>query len=97
MPGCNHFGICSLSMAAQFCFGEDTWPTGIPEPSSTIEFELESSAAVADAVEELKASGQTFLHEVKVEPWGQTVARFMSPENVLIGLCYTPFLHTQID
>ena len=93
IPGCNHFGVCSLSMAAQFCFGADTWPKDIPEPNATLEFELQSPEAVKDAVQELQDSGQTFVHEVKVEPWGQTVARFISPENILIGLCYTPSLH----
>ena len=27
-----------------------------------------------------------FIHEARLEPWGQTVARFMSPEGLLIGL-----------
>ena len=94
IPGCHHFGVCSLSMAAQFCFGQDTWPKKIPEPSATLEFELNSTKSVGEAVEELKANGQAFIHDAKVEPWGQTVARFISPENILIGLCYTPQLHT---
>lgn len=93
MAGCHHFGVCPLSMAAQFCFGADQWPEHIPEPSATVEFELSSTAAVADAVAALEASGQAFIHGVKTEPWGQTVARFMSPENILIGLSYTPSLH----
>jgi hypothetical protein len=28
-----------------------------------------------------------------LEPWGQTVARFISPEGVLVGLSYAPWLH----
>jgi catechol 2,3-dioxygenase-like lactoylglutathione lyase family enzyme len=93
ISGCNHFGVCTLSMAAQFCFGTSIWPEGVPEPNSTLEFELGSPAEVADAMEQLKANGQEFVHEVKLEPWGQTMARFISPENVLIGLSYTPWLH----
>ena len=93
LRGSHHFGVCSLTMAAQFCFGSDVWPESIPEPNSTLEFELDSPEAVANAVEELEGKGQEFIHKVKLEPWGQTVARFISPENILIGLCYSPWLH----
>ena len=96
MVGCNHFGICSLSMAAQFCFGVDTWPDTVPQPTATLEFEFNSPEEVAGAVGELRGSGQEFIHDVKVEPWGQTVARFISPEGLLIGLCYTPNLHGEV-
>ena len=80
-------------MAAQSCFGTEEWPESIPEPTSTIEYELGSPEEVEQAVEELKAKGQVFVHEAKKEPWGQTSARFLSPENVLIGLSYAPWLH----
>ena len=65
----------------------------VPEPTATIEFELASPEAVQEAVEEMKARGQQFVHESRMEPWGQTVARFMSPEGVLIGLSYAPHFH----
>jgi hypothetical protein len=48
---------------------------------------------VQAAVEELKRNGQKFLHEARQEPWGQTVARFLSPEGLLVGLSYAPWLH----
>lgn len=54
---------------------------------------LKSPGAVALAVEELQAQGIEFVHEARTEAWGQTVARFMSPEGVLIGLSYAPWLH----
>lgn len=91
--GVKHFGVWPLRMAAQSCFGTDVWPADVPEPSATIEFELADAAAVAEAVAELKNSGQTFIHDARLEPWGQTVARFLSPEGVLIGLSYAPWLH----
>ena len=94
-PGCNHFGIWPLTMAAQSCFGTEQWPESIPVPTSTIEFELGSHEEVIEAVNELKSQGQTFIHETIVEDWGQTMARFLSPENVLIGLSYAPWLHDQ--
>jgi catechol 2,3-dioxygenase-like lactoylglutathione lyase family enzyme len=91
--GARHFGVWPLRMAAQSCFGSDTWPTHIPEPVATIEFELEDPTSVQAAVEEMKLKGQQFIHEARQEPWGQTVARFMSPEGLLIGLSYAPWQH----
>jgi hypothetical protein len=26
----------------------------------------------------------------KVEPWGQTVSRFITPEGLLVGIAFTP-------
>jgi catechol 2,3-dioxygenase-like lactoylglutathione lyase family enzyme len=94
LDGAKHFGIWPLADAAQSCFGTDTWPADVPEPQATIEYELENVAAVEAAVAELKAAGQSFVHEVRTEPWGQTLARFMSPEGLLIGLSYAPWLHS---
>lgn len=92
-PGAKHFGVWPLRMAAQSCFGQEAWPDDVPVPHATIEFELADVAAVEAAVVELKENGQSFIHEARLEPWGQTVARFMSPEGVLIGLSYAPWLH----
>lgn len=92
-PGCRHFGVWPLAMAAQSCFGQDTWPANVPVPTSTIEFELQDVAAVEAAVAEMKQQGVAFVHEARLEPWGQTLARFLSPENVLVGLSYAPWLH----
>lgn len=92
-PGTNHFGVWPLQMAAECCFGKPQWPTEIPEPTSTLEFEFQSIAEVKAAEAELKAKGYTFVHDTRLEEWGQTTARFLSPENVLIGLSYAPWLH----
>lgn len=92
-PGANHFGVWPLKMAAQSCFGQAEWPSHVPEPTATIEFELADAAAVESAVTEMKAKGQDFIHEARTEPWGQTVARFISPEGLLVGLSYAPWLH----
>lgn len=91
--GVNHFGIWPLEMAAESCFGAKVWPEHIPEPTSTMEYELASPEAVSAAVIELQNKGYTFIHGVRKEPWGQTVARILSPENVLIGLTYSPWFH----
>ncbi|MBF1800097.1 VOC family protein [Alloalcanivorax profundimaris] len=92
-PGAHHFGVWPLRMAARSCFGQDEWPAHVPEPTATIEFELADVAAVEAAVEEMKAEGHDFIHEARTEPWGQTVARFISPEGVLVGLSHAPWLH----
>jgi catechol 2,3-dioxygenase-like lactoylglutathione lyase family enzyme len=91
--GAKHFGVWPLRAAAQSCFARDTWPAEVPEPVATIEFELADPASVGAAVEEMKRQGQEFLHEARLEPWGQTVARFLSPEGLLIGLSYAPWFH----
>ncbi|MEM1370138.1 MAG: glyoxalase [Cyanobacteria bacterium P01_H01_bin.15] len=88
--GANHFGVWPLKMAAQSCFGQDKWPESVPIPTATIEFELSDSQALESAVREMKTKGQDFIHESRAEPWGQMVARFISPEGLLIGLTYTP-------
>lgn len=91
--GIKHFGVWPLRMAAQSCFGTDVWPSNVPEPDATIEFELADVASLEAAVEEMKNKGHTFIHDARLEPWGQTVARFISPEGLLVGLSYAPWLH----
>jgi hypothetical protein len=40
----------------------------------------------------LKQRGYTLLVDTREEPWGQTVTRLLSPEGLLVGLTYTPWL-----
>lgn len=93
--GANHFGVWPLHMAALSCFGTQTWPADVPVPHATIEFELESVRDIAEAVQEMTAKGYRFVHEAREEAWGQTVARFISPEGLLVGLSYAPWLHEE--
>jgi hypothetical protein len=46
------------------------------------------------AADELKEKGFSLLHDVRTEPWGQTVARLQSSEGAIIGISYTPWLHS---
>ena len=92
-PGTHHFGVWPLEMAAQSCFGQKEWPATTPEPTATVDFELADPGSVESAVQEMKAKGQEFIHRARTEPWGQTVARFMSPEGVLVTLSFAPWLH----
>ena len=93
LGGVRHLGVWPLSMAAHSCFGTYAWPDHLPVPQATMEFELTTEAAVAEAAEELREQGHELMHDAKKEPWGQTVARLQGPEGLLIGLSYTPWMH----
>ena len=93
IPGVKHLGVWPLSLAARSCFGRDAWPDDVPVPQATVEFEVADEAAVQAAAEELGAAGRRLIHEARTEPWGQTVARLLGPEGLLIGITYTPWMH----
>jgi catechol 2,3-dioxygenase-like lactoylglutathione lyase family enzyme len=90
LEGVKHFGLWPLSEAARACFGTDTWPGHLSIPQANLEFEV---ADVAAAASELEAKGLALLHPARVEPWGQTIARLLSPDGLIIGICWTPWLH----
>jgi catechol 2,3-dioxygenase-like lactoylglutathione lyase family enzyme len=91
--GSKHFGVWPLAQAAQACFGTPDWPEDVPQPQASVEFELAAAEAVQDGVAELRAAGYEVLHDARTEPWGQTVARMLSPEHLIVGLSYAPALH----
>lgn len=93
MNGVKHFGLWPLSEAAEATFGTPEWPSDIPEPQAGIELDVESAEAVAEAVGELKAAGHRVLRDAHEEPWGQTTSRLLSPEGLLVGVTYTPWMH----
>src|SRR5512133_2400265 len=93
ISGSRHFGVWPLSQAARACFGTDTWPAERPVPQASVEFEVRDPDAVAAAAAELRDAGFDLLHDAQTEPWGQTVARLQSPEGVVVGISYAPFLH----
>lgn len=93
IEGSKHFGVWPLSEAAQACFGTSEWPADRPVPQASIEFEVADADAVAAAGEELRAAGYELLHPAREEPWGQTVARTLSPEGLIVGISYAPLLH----
>lgn len=90
LQGVKHFGLWPLRDAADACFGTEEWPSDVPVPQASIEFEV---ADVAAAAQELEARGHRLIHGAKTEPWTQVVARLLSPEGMLIGVCYTPWFH----
>ena len=97
LDGVKAFALWPLAQAAESCFGTDTWPVEIPAPQAWLELDVESPEAVTGAVAELEAAGHRVLRGAREEPWGQTTARLLSPEGLLIGVTYTPWMHHTED
>ncbi|MBI4507731.1 MAG: VOC family protein [Chloroflexi bacterium] len=97
LGGVKHFGLWPLSEAAQACFGTAEWPSDITVPQATVEFEVEDVEAVSAAAQELEARGYRLLHRARTEPWTQTITHLLSPEGLLVGVCYTPWFHERRD
>ena len=89
LEGVKHFGLWTLRDAAMSTFGREEWPADLTQPQVTIEFEVDDVSA---AVSELRSRGIDVLQDAKVEPWGQTTARLLTPEGILLGVTYTPWL-----
>ncbi len=92
LEGAKTFALWPLSQAAQSCFGKDSWPDDIPVPQAWLEFDV---ASVEQATAELESQGYRLLVKNKKEPWGQIVSRLLSPEGLLIGIAFTPFLRRE--
>lgn len=93
LEGAKVFALWPLSQAAEATFGTKEWPPDLPVPQAWIELEVASPGAVADGARELREAGHRMLSDAHLEPWGQTTARLMSPENLLVGLSYMPDFH----
>lgn len=94
LEGVKHFGLWSLREAAEACFGTEDWPADVPVPQASIEFEVADVGAAAD---ELAAKGYRLLHMTRTEPWTQVTARLLSPEGLLVAVCYTPWFHNESE
>ena len=93
IDGTRHFGVWPLSQAAHACFGSGEWPVDVTVPQASIEFEVADAGAVEDAAAELTGQGYRLLHGAREELWGQTVARLLSAEGLIIGISYIPQMH----
>lgn len=93
VEGVNAFAAWPVGEAAESCFGSSTWPSDVPPPQAWLELDVESPDAVGAAATELEAAGHRLLKQPTTEPWGQTVARLLSPEGLLVGLTFTPWMH----
>ena len=90
LDGVKHFGLWPLAEAAKACFGADEWPADVEVPQASIEFEV---GDVEAAARELEGRGYRLLHAARTEPWTQVTARLLSPEGLLVAVCYTPWFH----
>jgi catechol 2,3-dioxygenase-like lactoylglutathione lyase family enzyme len=93
LAGTRHFGVWPLGQAATACFGTPTWPADRPVPQASVEYEVSGPAAVDEAEQELRDAGFDVLHPARTEPWGQTVVRLQSSEGIVVGVCFTPWMH----
>jgi catechol 2,3-dioxygenase-like lactoylglutathione lyase family enzyme len=93
LDGVRAFALWPLSQAAESTFGEAIWPSDLPEPQGWLELDVESAEAVGAAVDELAAAGHRVLRGAHEEPWGQTTSRLLSPEGLLVGVTFTPWMH----
>ena len=93
LGGVRAFAIWPLSQAAESTFGRSDWPDDLPVPQAWLELDVESEDAVARAADELEQKGYRPLVPPKKEEWGQTVCRLLSPEGLLLGVTYTPWMH----
>jgi catechol 2,3-dioxygenase-like lactoylglutathione lyase family enzyme len=95
--GVKAFAAWPLTQAAESTFGGADWPAEIPVPQAWIELDVESAEAVGEALSELRSKGHRVLRDAQEEPWGQTTARLLSPEGLLVGISYTPWMHKAED
>ena len=93
IAGSKHFGVWPLSQAAEACFGTPDWPSDRIVPQASIEFEVEDAGAVVTAADELQQEGFQLLHRARKEPWGQTVARLLTEDGLIVGISYAPSFH----
>jgi catechol 2,3-dioxygenase-like lactoylglutathione lyase family enzyme len=93
IAGSKHFGVWPLSEAAEACFGTPQWPADRVIPQASIEFEVADADAVAAAGDELQRAGYELVHPARTEPWGQTVARLLTDDGLIVGISYAPSLH----
>ena len=93
IAGAKHFGVWPLAEAAEACFGRPEWPKDVTAPQASVEFEVADRAAVGSAAAELRAAGFELVHDAREEPWGQTVARLLSAEGLIVGISYAPWFH----
>ncbi len=89
IEGAKAFALWPLEHAAQSCFGVAKWPKRVPVPQAWIEFDVSDVAAATKA---FVARGYRPLVSIRTEPWGQVVSRLLSPEGLLVGLTFTPWM-----
>jgi hypothetical protein len=87
LPGVKNFALWPLSLVAQACFNNASWPPDIAVPHAWINFEVEN---LEKATAELQSRGYRLIVAGKQEWWDQTATRLISPEGLLVGITTTP-------
>ena len=95
LEGVKAFAMWPLTQAADSTFGSPDWPADLPQPQAWLELDVESPEAVGEAVAEMESAGHRVLKGAHEEPWGQTTARLLSPEGLLVGVTFTPWMHRE--
>jgi catechol 2,3-dioxygenase-like lactoylglutathione lyase family enzyme len=93
LEGVKAFAMWPLAQAAEATFGSSEWPPDLPTPQAWLELDVASVEEVSAAVLELEGAGHRVLRGAHEEPWGQTTARLLSPEGLLVGITFTPWMH----
>jgi catechol 2,3-dioxygenase-like lactoylglutathione lyase family enzyme len=93
LEGVKAFAMWPLAQAAEATFGSSEWPSELPTPQAWLELDVASVEEVSAAVLELEGAGHRVLRGAHEEPWGQTTARLLSPEGLLVGITFTPWMH----
>lgn len=97
LDGVKAFAMWPLTQAAEATFGSPDWPGDLPAPQAWMELDVESVEAVAAGIADMRSAGHRVLRDAHEEPWGQTTARLLSPEGLLIGITFTPWMHDHAD
>ena len=87
VSGIPHFGIWLRSRAAEIVYGDASEFERIPLGFS-VGFEVDS---VKSAEESLRLSGKSVVQGLRVEPWGQHTARFLTSSGALCEVSETPW------
>ena len=97
LDGVKTFAAWPLRQAAEATFGRPEWPADLPIPQAWLEIDVATADEVATSVAELRSKGHRILRDAHEEPWHQTTARLLSPEGILVGVTYTPWLHGKTE
>jgi hypothetical protein len=92
LDGAKTFALWPLASAAESCFGTTGWPKEVPIPQAWLEMDVDD---LGRATKELARRGYRLLVAARVEPWGQTVTRLLSPEGLLLGITHTPWMRAK--
>ena len=91
--GSKHFGVWPLMQAAGACFGTSEWPADrVASPG----FDRVRGGERRGRRRSRRGIGARGLRAPALrstEPWGQTVARMLTEDGLIVGISFAPSLH----